>query len=115
MKKIAHQPTASISTPPTNGPADRARLAQAAQIPTARARSAPGWLWVSSVSEHGISTAAPIPCATRAAISRPRLGASPQAAEARVNIAKPPTNTRLAPIRSPHAPAERISDASASV
>jgi hypothetical protein len=39
MKKIHRQPSASISRPPTSGPADSATLAHAAQIPTARPRS----------------------------------------------------------------------------
>jgi hypothetical protein len=50
------------------------------------------------------------PCTARAAISTSRSGA-----EASVNIAKPATDTRFAPIRSPSAPAVRISLANASV
>jgi hypothetical protein len=47
--------------------------------------------------------AAPNPCTARATISIAELGASAQASDARVKIAKPPTNTRLAPMRSPSA------------
>jgi hypothetical protein len=70
---------------------------------------------VSRVSEPGISTAAPMPCTARAATSAPNVGASPHSPDATVNTAKPPTNTRRAPIRSPSAPAERMSDARPSV
>ena len=116
MKKIARQPSVEVSSPPTSGPAESATLAPAAHRPTARARSrGSGWVWVSRLSEHGTSTAAPAPCRARAATSTGRLGASPHSADAAVNTTKPAVKTRLAPTRSPSAPAERISAANASV
>ena len=116
MKKIARQPSAAISAPPTSGPPDSATDAPAAQSPTARDRSAgAGKAWLSRISEHGTRIAAPSPWTARAATSRPRPGARPHAADATVNTAKPATNTRRAPTRSPSAPAERMNAANAIV
>jgi len=90
MKKIARQPSAAISAPPTSGPPDRAMLAPAAHRPIARPlRSGSGWAWRRSVSEQGTSTAAPMPCTARAAISAPMPGAAPHAIDASVNSVKP--------------------------
>ena len=116
MKKIARQPSAAISAPPTSGPPDSATDAPAAQSPTARERSAgAGKAWLSRISEHGTRIAAPRPWTARAATSTPRPGARPHAADAAVNSAKPATNTRRAPTRSPSAPAERMNAANAIV
>ena len=45
----------------------------------------------------------------------PSAGATPHSAEAAVNTENPAMNTRLAPIRSPSAPALRMSAANATV
>ncbi len=116
MKKIARHPRVAVSTPPTSGPADRAALAPTAQRPIARLRSRGSEkVWLSRVSEHGTSRAAPAPWSARAAMSTASDGASPQIAEATVNTENPAMNTRLAPIRSPSAPALRMSAANATV
>src|SRR5882757_10282029 len=61
----------------------------------------------------GVSSAPPIPCRIRAAISQPIDGASPHNNDASANQATPTTNTRRRPKRSPKAPANRISEANA--
>jgi hypothetical protein len=70
---------------------------------------------LSSVSEPGTSTAAPIPCIARPAISTSSVGAAAHPMEATVNTANPITYTRLAPDRSLSAPPPRIRDANVSV
>jgi hypothetical protein len=70
---------------------------------------------LSSASEHEVSTAAPTPCTARAPISTARFGASPHAMDATTKTPNPAANTRLAPMRSPSAPAVRISAANTSV
>ncbi len=82
------------------------------QMPTALPRSAgSGKIWESRASEVGVSSAAPTPCAARAAISVPPLVASPAPSEARVKMIRPVTNTRLAPYRSASLPPTSISPA----
>ncbi len=53
-------------------------------------------------------TAAPSPCAARAAISPSMLGAAPHATDATVNSAMPPSSSRRLPMRSPSRPAPTI-------
>jgi len=72
-------------------------------------------VWLSSASEQAPSAAAPLPCTARAATSSPVDGTSPHAADAAVKTANPASSIRLAPPRSPSAPADRISAAIASV
>ncbi|GKQ53071.1 hypothetical protein BRSPCE3_39260 [Bradyrhizobium sp. Ce-3] len=59
--------------------------------------------------------AAASPCTQRAAISVTASGATAQPTDAAVKIAKPAMKTRLAPIRSPSAPAVRMKAAKAMV
>ena len=66
-------------------------------------------------SEPGVSSAPPMPCSARAAISTPMSGARPHRAEVIANQVTPMRNTRRRPNLSPSAPPSRISPASVSV
>ena len=112
--KIACQPIASTSTPPTSGPAANASPITAPQIPIARARASPSNSCASSASEAGNMTAAPSPCSARAAISSPDEEASVHSAEATVNRQTPITNSFLRPNRSASEPAVSWKTASTS-
>jgi hypothetical protein len=70
---------------------------------------------LSSASEFGTRIAAASPCTSRNAIRTTAFGDSAQASEAAVKMAKPAMNTRLAPARSPSAPAVRMKAANAMV
>src|SRR5215207_8357064 len=59
---------------------------------------------ISSVSADGAISAAPAPCAARAAISTPVVSARPAARDAPARIAQPAANTRRAPSRSERRP-----------
>ncbi|MNT67338.1 hypothetical protein D3C72_2054700 [compost metagenome] len=54
---------------------------------------------------NAIITAAPSPCAARAATRIQRPGAAPHTAQATVNSARPASISRRRPIRSPSLPA----------
>ena len=60
----------------------------------------------------GVSSAAPMPCRTRATTSTSTFGAAPHSNDAAANPTVPITNTRRRPKRSPSAPPSRINDAS---
>ena len=82
--------------------------AVAAYQATARERCSPsGKLAVSRDSADGATTAAPTPCSARAAMSHHPVGATPMRNDAVTKTAKPPTNTRRRPRRSPEAGAEQ--------
>ncbi len=57
--------------------------------PSARPRSSAGKIAVTMPELSAISMHAPTACSTRAPISQPRLGASPQSAEETVKSAAP--------------------------
>ena len=80
-----------------------------AQVPIARPRSPSGKLALMIARLLGTSSAPPIPCTARAAISIPAPGAIPQATEAAVKTATPITKILRRPNRSPAAPPTRIS------
>ena len=73
------------------------------QAPSASPRFSGGNAVESSVSVSGVTIAAPAPCSARAAISAPVVGASAAAADAKVKRARPMTNMRRRPNRSPSA------------
>ena len=114
-KKMLRQPNEPMSRPPATGPAAKPTPPAAVHQATAwpRKRASPPEAWFSSASEAGTISAAPTPCATRAAISSAPFGARPQPAEAAMNTAKPKVRMRRGPIRSPSAPADRSSEAKA--
>ena len=62
-------------------------------------------------SESGLRSAAPTPCATRAAISWVSVVESAQAADESVKMARPTRKIFLRPKRSPSLPPSRISAA----
>ena len=71
--------------------------------PIASPRFSAGNTSASSVSVSGVTIAAPTPWIARAAISADVVGASAAAADAAVNSARPITNMRRRPNRSPSA------------
>ena len=79
----------SISQPPASGPSAPKTAPAAAQVPTARPRASPLNPAPRRARLAGISRAAPIPCAARAASSQAKPGASAQASEAALKIAMP--------------------------
>lgn len=98
------------------GPRATATDPPAAQTATARARRAgSSYACRTRASDAGRTTAAATPWTTRAPISAGRVGARPQAAEARVKTVMPMPYARLAPARSAKAPVESISAANARV
>jgi hypothetical protein len=109
------QPGPVTSQPPRKGPTAAATPPNPDQAPTARARSS-GWKtdWISA-RDPGVSSAPPMPCNARAAISISAFGASPHMTDASVNHTTPTTNTRRRPNRSPSAPPSRISPARVSM
>ena len=90
-RKMLRHPSAASSAAPTIGPAAIDTPPAAVHTPTARARRAASLpnAWFRTASEAGTSSAAPAPCATRAATSCRAPGARPQAIEASVKSAKP--------------------------
>ena len=87
------------------GPSAAPRAPRADQVPMAWERAAGGTEASSSDSDAGTIMPAPAACTTRAAISAPTPGASPQNREPRLNAIRPATNSRRRPIRSAHRPA----------
>ncbi len=70
----------------------------AAQMPSARARSAGSRQVTRTIaSDAGISSAAPAPASARPAISTPSVGASAQTTDAPLSNAAPATNARRRP------------------
>ena len=117
MKKIARQPSESISRPPSVGPAALIAPPVALHHATARTRAAASFAqaWVMSASDVGRIIAAPTPCATRAAISAASDGASAQPSDASRNSARPYANSRRLPKRSASVPDVSSSAANDSV
>src|SRR6266566_7500145 len=111
-----HRQLASVSTPPRIGPHEEATAPPIAQIATALVRRAgSGYDCPIKAIEDGIITAAAVPCTNRNTTRAPRLGASPQAAEARTKASTPNPNARLAPSRSVRDPDDNSSPANISV
>ena len=90
--------------PPSTGPIAPAMAENPAQVPIARPRSCSANEAPMMASEHGINSAAPIPCTARAATSCAALAAKPHHTEAAANIAMPITKVPRRPNRSPSAP-----------
>ena len=87
--KIHCQPSPSTRTPPASGPTRVATPAVAPHTLSATPRRSGGKILVIVDSVCGVSSAAPSPCTTRAAISISMLPASPHHSEAAVNTASP--------------------------
>ena len=88
-KKIHCQPSRSTSTPPARGPTRVATPAVAPHTLIATPRRSAGKIRVIVDNVCGVSSAAPIPCTTRAAISMSMLPASPHHSDAAVNTVSP--------------------------
>lgn len=81
--------------------------------PVIRGRSCSSVALVTSAKAAGMMSAAPTPCATRAAISSGTEDTTPQISEVTPKIAMPTTSTERRPSRSPARPAGMSSDPSA--
>jgi hypothetical protein len=97
IRKMARQPTVSISQPPSTGPIAAIVAPTEAQMPIARPRASPEKLAPRIARLLGIKTAAPTPCRPRPISSKVRLGAKAQAMEAAANSAVPKTSIRARP------------------
>ena len=115
MRKIERQPTVSTSQPPSGGPSAVVIAPAAAQVPIAGPRALPLYAAPMIARLAGVSSAAAMPCAIRAAISQIVEGASAQASEAAVKPTKPTTKARRRPKRSPAEPPSRMRLASVSM
>jgi hypothetical protein len=113
-RKIDSHLTFSTSQPPAVGPSASASPETPAQMPMAFARSLGGKVTVRIDREPGMSSAAPTPWMARKEMSCPVDWARPHANEASVNTARPATNTRFRPKRSPAIPPVSSRDAKAS-
>ena len=102
-QKIHCHEMPSTTAPPTSGPMATPSPLIADQNPSARPRRSTGTASDSSVSVSGSTIAPPNPCAARAAISQLTSGARAAAADDAVNTARPITNMRRRPNRSPSA------------
>src|SRR6185437_15223736 len=94
IRKIQRQPIEPTIQPPRNGPIAPATPPSPDQAPMARGRSSGlnvDWMMA---SEPGVSSAPPMPCSARAAMSTPMSGATPQISEASANQITPMRNTR---------------------
>ena len=113
-KKIQFQLACSVSRPPISGPSASASAEVPAQIPIAVPRWRGGNVTAMIDSVAGFISAAPTPCAMRAAMSVSPLEARPQAREARVKIVMPVTKTSRRPYASASLPPISISAANVS-
>jgi hypothetical protein len=104
-QKIQGHETPSTTAPPRNGPRGTASPLTPAKRPSAFGRSWGGKAVLNRASASGITSAAPAPWRTRAAISHPTSGARAHATDATANSANPETNIRRRPKRSPSAAA----------
>ena len=95
-KNTERQPTESTSAPPTTGPRAmlRPKTAPQAPIACARSRGSSNTLRMIDIAT-GLSIDPPIAWSTRAAISQPREGASPQSSEPSENTTSPARKIRL--------------------
>ena len=110
-RKIHRQPKCVVSSPPMIGPAAAAAPFTAPHVPNAIPRSRPEYeLEIRAIVVANIA-AAPSPCTPRAAISRPTLGARPQASEEAAKTTSPITYTRRRPNLSATDPAVSTSAA----
>jgi hypothetical protein len=102
-QKIHAHAVPSAIAPPTSGPPSVARPVTLKKIPSADARRSGGNAALTIARASGMTSAPPAPWTARAAISQPAFGASPHAADAVTNSARPAVKTRLRPKRSPSA------------
>ena len=115
-RKIAGQPNACVSTPPSSTPSEPPTPPIAPHTPRARLRSRPSVNEVAMIARlAGEITAPPMPCSVRAPISSVRESASAHASDAIANSAVPARNTRRRPSRSAARPPSSRKPANVSV
>jgi hypothetical protein len=107
-RKSAGQPQAAISAPPRLGPSAVPIADIVPSSPMARPVLALGTTSATRARLSAIISAAPRPCAARAATSQPSVGARPQSSEAAVYKAMPASSSRRRPNRSPSRPTPTI-------
>ncbi len=103
IQKTQRQPNPSVINPPMAGPMISANPVIPEKIPSAFARSSRPKAPLRIAIASGITSAAPAPCAARAAISASALPAKAQATDASTNSAMPAANVLRRPNRSPRA------------
>ncbi len=103
-RKIARQPGPAISPPPSDGPSAVPMAETVPSSPMALPVLSFGTVSPTSATVSAIKTAAPRPCAARAAMSIPSVGATAHTAEAAVNSRMPASSTLRCPIMSPSRP-----------
>ena len=91
------------TAPPTSGPNATASPAMPLHAPMNAPRRLAGMPALRIVSVSGVTIAPPTPCAARAAINAPAVGASAAAAEDAVKMKRPTASMRRRPKRSPSA------------
>ena len=96
-RKIACQPSAEISTPPSDGPSAVPIADTVPSRPIALPVRSFGTVSPTNAIVSAIMAAAPSPCSARAATSAPSVGAAPHSAEAAVNTAMPASSIRRRP------------------
>ncbi|CUI38591.1 Uncharacterised protein [Achromobacter ruhlandii] len=102
---MARQPGPAISAPPSVGPSAVPTADMVPSSPMALPALSLGSRSPTNAIVSAIITAAPMPCATRAATNCPSVAARPQAADASVNTAMPASSKRRRPAMSPSRPA----------
>jgi hypothetical protein len=116
MRKIQRQPRAEVSAPPTSGPTANEPPIVAPYAASTFTRSCVrGNVWESTASETANMTAAPRPCAARAALSIVIDCAAAHSSEVAVKRPRPTRNRRRRPKRSASEPAVITVAASGSV
>ncbi|MDT4856514.1 hypothetical protein FQZ97_909070 [compost metagenome] len=108
MRNMSCQPNPAIRAPPSDGPSAVPTADMVPSKPMALPARALGTESATDAIVRAIMIAAPKPCAVRAAISSPSVGARLHSAEATVNKAMPAISRRRRPIRSPSRPALTI-------
>ena len=103
--QLARQPKATVSRPPSSGPARLDMPALAPQIPSALPRRSGGKPDTAPASAAGLTRPAPAPWMTRAMSSASKLWASAPASAPTANTPRPLRASRRAPNRSTSSPA----------
>ena len=113
MKKIHRQPMVSVIKPPSTGAITGATSAGQVKNAMASSKSLGSVPRITANRPTGTRSAPPRPCRTRAAMSRPKLGASAQTSDATVNTRSASRNTGRTPKRSDSQPAAGMPTAAA--
>ena len=101
-----------MSAPPSAGPSDAASVLRPPKRPAANPWRSRGKAAISSVSDVGITPAAPVAWKTRKKITQDTVGESAAPTDAAANRHRPPRKTVLWPRRSARRPIVRKSTVS---